>query len=71
MLRANRVARGLKLGTVWVNDFHPYYPQAPWGGYKQSGSGRELGKEGLHEYLETKHISVNLAPESSGWFGNA
>jgi betaine-aldehyde dehydrogenase len=71
MLRANRVARGLKLGTVWVNDFHPYYPQAPWGGYKQSGSGRELGREGLHEYLETKHISVNLAPESSGWFGNA
>ena len=69
MGRAHRVARGLKLGTVWVNDFHPYYPQAPWGGYKQSGTGRELGKEGLHEYLETKHISLNLDPRPSGWFG--
>ncbi len=71
MTRAHRVARGLKLGTVWVNDFHPYYPQAPWGGYKQSGTGRELGVAGLHEYLETKHISLNLAPEPSNWFGNS
>jgi betaine-aldehyde dehydrogenase len=69
MGRAHRVSRTLRLGTVWVNDFHPYYPQAPWGGYKQSGTGRELGVEGLHEYLETKHISVNLAPEPSNWFG--
>ena len=71
MTRAHRVARGLELGTVWVNDFHPYYPQAPWGGYKQSGTGRELGAAGLHEYLETKHISLNLDPQPSGWFGNS
>lgn len=43
--KAERVAAGLRLGTVWINDFHPYFAQAPWGGYKQSGIGRELGKE--------------------------
>lgn len=67
--RARRVARALRLGTVWVNDFHPYYPEAPWGGYKESGQGRELGVAGLHEYLETKHVCVNLDPKPSGWFG--
>lgn len=40
--KAERVARQLRLGTVWINDFHPYFAQAPWGGYKQSGLGREL-----------------------------
>ena len=54
--KAQRVANKLKLGTVWINDFHPYFAQAPWGGYKQSGIGRELGKEGLEEYLVSKHI---------------
>ena len=43
--KAQRVANKLKLGTVWINDFHPYFAQAPWGGYKQSGIGRELGKK--------------------------
>lgn len=52
--KAQRVANKLKLGTVWINDFHPYFAQAPWGGYKQSGIGRELGKEGLEEYLVSK-----------------
>jgi betaine-aldehyde dehydrogenase len=50
LARAERVAAGLRLGTVWINDFHPYFPQAPWGGYKRSGIGRELGPEGLEEY---------------------
>ena len=45
--KAQRVANKLKLGTVWINDFHPYFAQAPWGGYKQSGIGRELGKKDL------------------------
>lgn len=67
--RAERVAAALRLGTVWVNDFHPYFPQAPWGGYKRSGIGRELGPEGLAEYQETKHIHTNLAPAVTGWFG--
>nr|WP_263314661.1 betaine-aldehyde dehydrogenase [Mammaliicoccus sp. Marseille-Q6498] len=69
MLKANRVANQLKMGTVWVNDFHPYFAQAPWGGYKQSGIGRELGKEGLEEYLISKHIYINTQPEPVNWFG--
>nr|WP_309862465.1 betaine-aldehyde dehydrogenase [Desmospora profundinema] len=66
--QAQRVARKLRMGTVWINDFHPYFPQAPWGGYKQSGIGRELGKTGLEEYTEQKHIFQNLNPQPMGWF---
>ncbi|MEV5939928.1 aldehyde dehydrogenase family protein [Streptomyces sp. NPDC051994] len=66
--RARRVAARLRLGTVWINDFHPYVPQAEWGGYKQSGTGRELGPAGLAEYQETKHIWRNTAPEPQRWF---
>ncbi len=66
--RAERVAARLRMGTVWVNDYHPYVPQAEWGGYKQSGIGRELGHVGLEEYQETKHIWRNTAPTVQGWF---
>ncbi|WP_208591359.1 betaine-aldehyde dehydrogenase [Gracilibacillus suaedae] len=66
--KAERVASALRMGTVWINDFHPYFAQAPWGGYKQSGIGRELGKMGLEEYTETKHIYRNLNPEPLDWF---
>ncbi|MFI7011081.1 aldehyde dehydrogenase family protein [Streptomyces sp. NPDC050145] len=66
--KARRVAAGLRLGTVWINDFHPYVPQAEWGGYKQSGTGRELGPAGLAEYRETKHIWRNTRPAPQGWF---
>ncbi|MFJ8545867.1 aldehyde dehydrogenase family protein [Streptomyces sp. NPDC093586] len=66
--RAARVAARLRLGTVWINDYHPYVPQAEWGGYKQSGFGRELGPAGLAEYRETKHIWRNTAPAPQGWF---
>jgi betaine-aldehyde dehydrogenase len=66
--RAQRVANRLRHGTVWINDFHPYLPQAEWGGYKQSGFGRELGPTGLAEYQETKHIYQNLRPAPSQWF---
>jgi betaine-aldehyde dehydrogenase len=69
MNRAERVSRALRMGTVWINDFHPYFPQAPWGGYKQSGIGRELGKTGLEEYTEQKHIYKNLQPAPMRWFG--
>jgi betaine-aldehyde dehydrogenase len=44
-----------------LNDFHPYYPEAPWGGVGQSGIGRELGRAGLDEYREAKHLYWNLA----------
>ncbi len=66
--KAARVAGRLRLGTVWINDYHPYVPQAEWGGFKQSGFGRELGPSGLAEYRETKHIWRNTAPVSQGWF---
>ncbi|MFD9110502.1 aldehyde dehydrogenase family protein [Streptomyces bottropensis] len=66
--RAQRVAARLRIGTVWINDYHPYVPQAEWGGYKQSGFGRELGPAGLAEYREAKHIWRNTAPAPQGWF---
>ncbi|HEX6257395.1 MAG TPA: aldehyde dehydrogenase family protein [Euzebyales bacterium] len=67
--RAERVAARLRHGTIWINDYHPYVPQAEWGGYKQSGVGRELGLAGLAEYRETKHIWHNTRPAPQGWFG--
>jgi len=67
--RIDRVSRALRFGTVWVNDFNVYFAQAPWGGYKQSGIGRELGRAGLDEYLEIKHLYQNHKPEPLGWFG--
>ncbi|MCZ2824509.1 MULTISPECIES: aldehyde dehydrogenase family protein [unclassified Modestobacter] len=67
--RAERVARRLRHGTVWINDYHPYVPQAEWGGFKQSGTGRELGLAGLDEYRETKHIWHNTRPAAQYWFG--
>ncbi|WP_236788325.1 aldehyde dehydrogenase family protein [Amycolatopsis sp. GM8] len=66
--RAQRVANRLRHGTVWINDYHPYLPQAEWGGFKQSGFGRELGPTGLAEYQEAKHIYQNLRPAPSRWF---
>ncbi|WP_329535066.1 aldehyde dehydrogenase family protein [Streptomyces sp. NBC_01450] len=66
--KAQRVAARLRLGTVWINDYHPYVPQAEWGGFKQSGFGRELGPSGLAEYREAKHIWRNTNPSPQGWF---
>jgi betaine-aldehyde dehydrogenase len=66
--KAQRVAQGLRHGTVWINDYHPYVPQAEWGGFKQSGVGRELGQAGLAEYRETKHIWQNIRPSVQRWF---
>ena len=66
--KAQRVAARLRMGTVWINDYHPYVPQAEWGGYKQSGVGRELGQAGLEEYRETKHVWHNIRPQPQRWF---
>ena len=56
---AIEIARRLRTGTVWVNDWHLLNPVAPFGGYRQSGIGRELGTYGLKEYTEVKHIHVD------------
>jgi betaine-aldehyde dehydrogenase len=66
--KAQRVAARLRMGTVWINDYHPYVAQAEWGGYKQSGIGRELGQAGLDEYRETKHVWHNVRPAEQRWF---
>ncbi|MHA7957534.1 aldehyde dehydrogenase family protein [Streptomyces sp. L500] len=66
--RARRVAGRLRHGTVWINDYHPYLPQAEWGGFGKSGTGRELGPAGLAEYRESKHVYQNLAPKPVRWF---
>jgi betaine-aldehyde dehydrogenase len=65
---AQRVSAALRHGTVWINDYHPYVPQAEWGGFKRSGNGRELGPTGLAEYREAKHIWHNTAPAPLRWF---
>ncbi|RZQ63060.1 aldehyde dehydrogenase family protein [Amycolatopsis suaedae] len=69
--KAQRVAHRLRHGTIWINDYHPYLPQAEWGGMKQSGFGRELGPTGLAEYQEAKHIYQNIDPGPQYWFSHS
>jgi acyl-CoA reductase-like NAD-dependent aldehyde dehydrogenase len=59
--KALTTARALRSGIVWINDTQPAPTEMPWGGYKQSGIGRELGKEGVEDFLERKSVYVNLA----------
>ncbi len=66
--KAHRVIRKLRAGITWINTYHPTYNEAPWGGYKQSGMGRELGTYGYDAYTEVKQINVNLDVAPSGWF---
>ena len=58
--RAHRVARAIKAGTVWINTYNFYDPAAPFGGYKFSGFGRDLGRQALDNYTETKTVWVGL-----------
>lgn len=68
--RAKNVARQLETGTVWINEYHLLNPGMPFGGYKQSGLGREMGEEGLKAYLEVKHLWVSDCDErdKKPWF---
>ena len=66
--KAHRCIRKLRAGITWINTYHPTYNEAPWGGYKQSGIGRELGTYGYDSYTEVKQINVNLDVAPSGWF---
>ena len=63
-----RVLKQIRAGILWLNTYHPTYNEAPWGGYKQSGFGRELGPYGLEHYLETKQINVNLSEAPIAWY---
>ncbi|SDN66117.1 aldehyde dehydrogenase family protein [Pseudomonas jinjuensis] len=66
--RCERVARRLRAGIVWINCSQPTFTEAPWGGYKQSGIGRELGEWGLNNYLETKQITRYDSEQPWGWY---
>jgi betaine-aldehyde dehydrogenase len=68
--RAHTVVKKLRAGITWVNAYHNTYTECPWGGYKQSGWGRELGTFGLDAYTEVKQININLDPQPVGWFEN-
>ena len=72
LTKANRVAKQLQCGTVWINTYGGFYNAASFGGYKQSGFGRELGHEGLLEYMQSKNICTDQTPGGkplvSNWF---
>jgi betaine-aldehyde dehydrogenase len=68
IFRALRVVKAVRAGVIWVNHMQPTYVEAPWGGYKQSGFGRELGPWGIEEYLETKQVHINLNEQPIGWY---
>ncbi len=68
IFRAMRTVKRLRAGIVWVNHMQPTFVEAPWGGYKQSGIGRELGMWGVEEYLQVKQVHINLNEQPIGWY---
>jgi betaine-aldehyde dehydrogenase len=68
IFRAMRTVKRLRAGIVWVNHMQPTFVEAPWGGYKQSGIGRELGKWGVEEYLHVKQVHINLNERPIAWY---
>jgi betaine-aldehyde dehydrogenase len=68
LYRALRTVKRLRAGVVWVNHMQPTFVEAPWGGYKQSGIGRELGRWGVEEYMEVKQVYINLNENPIGWY---
>ncbi len=66
--RAIKVIKEIRAGITWINAYNPTFNEAPWGGYKMSGIGRELGIHGLEEYQEVKQININLTPGAIGWY---
>ena len=66
--RAHRVATQLEAGVIWINDHHRINPSSPWGGYKDSGLGRENGIECYKDYTQVKNIIVNTNAEPFDWF---
>lgn len=58
-------AQAVQAGSVWVNCYDAVQPQTPFGGFKQSGIGRELGPEGIHDYLENKTVTIAIPQKNS------
>ncbi len=69
--RAMAIARALRAGTVWINEWHLLHERAPFGGYGQSGFGREFGLDGLREYTEAKHVHIDQVGDVARkpWYG--
>ncbi|HEX7957684.1 MAG TPA: aldehyde dehydrogenase family protein, partial [Pyrinomonadaceae bacterium] len=67
--RAHRFARAVKAGTVWINTYNMFNAASPFGGYKQSGYGREMGKHALEMYTNVKSVWVDLSGKPIGWYG--
>jgi acyl-CoA reductase-like NAD-dependent aldehyde dehydrogenase len=67
--RAHRFAREVKAGVVWINTYNMFNAASPFGGYKQSGYGREMGKHALELYTQIKSVWVDLSDKPIGWFG--
>ncbi len=66
--RALRVMKEIRAGVTWINCYNPTFNEAPWGGYKMSGYGRDLGVNGLQEYQQVKQVNINLRPGVVGWY---
>ena len=67
----HRIADNIDAGIIWINDHHKNDPCSPWGGFKNSGIGRENGIEAFHEYTQTKSIIVNYSASTTDWFSNS
>ncbi|MGN1318510.1 MAG: aldehyde dehydrogenase family protein, partial [Lachnospirales bacterium] len=68
--RAIRVMKEIRAGITWINCCEPTFNQAPWGGYKMSGIGRELSTHGIEEYQEVKQVNIALETGPIGWYEN-
>jgi len=71
--QAYACARRIRAGTIWINTYGNFFSEVPFGGYRESGLGRELGKAGLREYAELKSITVDMSPDRRSlitkWYG--
>jgi acyl-CoA reductase-like NAD-dependent aldehyde dehydrogenase len=67
--RAHRFAQEIKAGVIWINTYNMFNAASPFGGYKQSGYGREMGRQALDLYTQTKSVWVDLSGKPIGWFG--
>jgi acyl-CoA reductase-like NAD-dependent aldehyde dehydrogenase len=68
--RAHRFAKEIRAGVIWINTYNMFNAASPFGGYKQSGYGREMGRHALDLYTQTKSVWVDLSGRPIGWFEN-
>ena len=71
LARGHRVADGIIAGMVWVNDHHRLEPSLPWGGVKESGTGKDAGSESFDDFTWIKTVVVRTAADDVDWYGQA